>query len=401
MAEQKARFTSQRKQQSGELTWSTEDDWNQGEGRKLAIAGGELVYKTPVPLNDKLNSLLLTGASNDSKFYAVAMDTGEVAWEFSAPNGPTTSPALYNNKLYFGSEDGGLYVVHIETGELEWSLELDSGIMGDPVIIDGVVYVATTGGVLNAVDLESQEVAWSVSVNGAIEATPAVVGDRVYFGTREGSGYHAFNINTQEHVWQQSPPNYSTGQMEAVSVVDGRVHAGSQDGYLYTLDAATGEVIWKDSGFGGSLGVTPTVYNGTVYFAARDDTAYAYDAKTGDVEWTAQASQALGSPVIHGGVLYAGSQPLRGFDIETGDIVWEVQSGGFAADASIVGGTIYVGSIYGKMEAFDIDTESQRWSKTVSDSESFWGRSTIGTSQGWAKCNMPGRIGNTEPINRL
>lgn len=401
MAEQKARFTSQRKQRSGELTWSTEDDWNQGEGRKLAIAGGELVFKRPVPLNDKLDSKLPLPAGDNNKFYSLSMETGEVEWEFTAPDGATTSPALFNNKLYFGAADGVLYVVHIETGELEWSLALDSKITGGPVIIDGIVYVGTTGGNLHAVDVDTQEIAWTVSVNGQITSRPTVVGDRVYFGTVEGSGYHAFNINTQEQVWQQSPSNYSTGQQEAVAVVDGRVHACTQDGYVHTMDADTGEVLWQAGDFGGSLGVTPAVYNGALYFAARDDNAYAYDAATGEQKWKAQTSQALGSPVIHDGVLYTGSEPLRGFDIETGDVVWEVQSGGFAMDYSIIDGTIYVGSIFGNMEAFDIASETQMWSKSVKDVSVFWGESIIGTSQGWAKCNMPGRIGNTEPINRL
>ena len=51
----------------------------------------------------------------------------------------------------------------------------------------------------------------------------------------------------------------------------GRVIRGTQDGFLYALDAKTGTPLWKrqvaDWRIGEGIGAAPTVWNGLVYIA--------------------------------------------------------------------------------------------------------------------------------------
>jgi outer membrane protein assembly factor BamB len=71
------------------------------------------------------------------------------------------------------------------------------------------------------------------------------------------------------------------------AVAGGVVYAGSADGNLYALDAATGARLWS-AATGGSVYASPAVTNGTVYVGSTDGNVYAYDL--------AGAAQAPGRP---------------------------------------------------------------------------------------------------------
>jgi serine/threonine-protein kinase len=98
-------------------------------------------------------------------------------------------------------------------------------------------------------------------------------------------------------------------------VVDGVVYVGSTDRYVYALEAATGEEIWRSPA--GSLAETsPAVVGGVVYIASvegaiindsDDGYVYALDAATGEELWHFQMGEVVfASPVVVDGVVYIG-----------------------------------------------------------------------------------------------
>ncbi len=64
------------------------------------------------------------------------------------------------------------------------------------------------------------------------------------------------------------------------AVVDGVVYIGSNDDYLYALNADNGALIWK-FGTGGDVYSSPTVADGVVYFGSDDNSINAVDIATG------------------------------------------------------------------------------------------------------------------------
>ena len=64
----------------------------------------------------------------------------------------------------------------------------------------------------------------------------------------------------------------------------GTVYAGSDDGTVYALDAATGGLRWAYTA--GDSVSDPAVAGGTVYVGGHDGTVYALDAATGRLRWT-------------------------------------------------------------------------------------------------------------------
>jgi hypothetical protein len=59
--------------------------------------------------------------------------------------------------------------------------------------------------------------------------------------------------------------------------VNGVVYVGSDDTGIYSLDAATGLVLWKTL-TGGAVDSSPTVVNGVVYVGSDDSRIYALNA---------------------------------------------------------------------------------------------------------------------------
>ena len=57
---------------------------------------------------------------------------------------------------------------------------------------------------------------------------------------------------------------------------------GSDDWFIYALDASTGGLLWSYE-TGGNVHSAPTVVGDVVYFGSWDNSVYALDASTGDL----------------------------------------------------------------------------------------------------------------------
>ena len=70
----------------------------------------------------------------------------------------------------------------------------------------------------------------------------AVVGNRVYFGSSVDDQLHCRRADTGAELW-----SFFTGGAVrlAPTVMNGRVYFGSDDGYVYCLDANDGRLVWK------------------------------------------------------------------------------------------------------------------------------------------------------------
>jgi polyvinyl alcohol dehydrogenase (cytochrome) len=99
------------------------------------------------------------------------------------------------------------------------------------------------------------------------------------------------------------------------TVAGGRIYVGSDNGYVYSLDAATGCVYWSFQAKGGvrtaiSVAAHKTAGSGfAVFFGDIRANVYAVDAATGTQLWTAHAdthavARITGAPAYHDGHLY-------------------------------------------------------------------------------------------------
>ncbi len=157
------------------------------------------------------------------------------------------------------------------------------------------------------------------------------------------------------------------------AVAGGMLYFGSDDGFLYAVDARNGAQRWRFRS-GGSVRSSPAVADGLVFFSSRDGNLYAVGAADGRRRWTMKFAADLGadnywdyylsSPIVADGILYVGGgdgrlyalQPRTGRRIWTHDAGARIRSTPAAADGSVVFGTNK-----GHLVALDTGDGSRRW----------------------------------------
>jgi quinohemoprotein ethanol dehydrogenase len=140
-------------------------------------------------------------------------------------------------------------------------------------------------------------------VHRGLEATPIVV-DGVMFTSGAWGFVYALDARTGQERWRYSPEVDATYARKAccdvvnrgVAVWEGRVYVGTLDGYLVALDAETGKVLWKKDTFtdrSKSYTITsPPQVAGPIVMIGNSGGEFgvrgyitAYDLKTGEQKW--------------------------------------------------------------------------------------------------------------------
>jgi outer membrane protein assembly factor BamB len=169
---------------------------------------------------------------------------------------------------------------------------------------------------------------------------------------------------------------------------DGVVYFGSDDGYVYALDAATGRQSWKHQ-TGGPVPSSPALAGGVLYAASYDGKFHALNAKTGATRWKFTTGGErryeakgihgfqprnqtypdpydtyLSSPVVVGDSVYFGSGDgnLYALATDTGALRWKFGAGDVIhASPAYADGVLYVGSWDSWLYAVDAQTGKERW----------------------------------------
>lgn len=125
---------------------------------------------------------------------------------------------------------------------------------------------------------------------GGIQWGSSTDGTQIYVSSTDnglqgfGGRFTALDPATGKKNWDIADPN-GTPHLGSTSVSNGVVFAGSMDGYMYAINAATGQILWSFKGAGASnagpaIGLDGTVYWGNGYshfvLGAGSTTFYAF-----------------------------------------------------------------------------------------------------------------------------
>src|SRR5262249_13603191 len=212
----------------------------------------------------------------------------------------TSSPAVANGKVFFGSGDGNVYAADAATGVLQWNFATKDVVHASPAVVGNTVYVGSWDSYLYALDTETGQERWS-------------------FKTGEDPTIH-------NQVGFQSSP----------AVVDGTVYVGCRDAHVYAIDATTGRKKWDYPTSKSWVTSTPAVRDGLVYVGASYSSRFmALDAKTGRLRFNFDAKAYMfSSAALAGDLAYVGDHNGRLYAIDTksGKLAWEFQTEGSKAD---------------------------------------------------------------------
>lgn len=316
----------------------------------------------------------------DNRAVTVSVEPVSVQWSYQTEDVILSSPAWWDNKIYFGSYDNNVYALDASTGEEEWVFETDGEVGSSPLAIDGTIYIGSRDQKLYSLDAETGEEQWVFNANDDVyyfdKVTSTIYvggygedGSRLFAvdvasGSQQwsyaggeagiievgagtvynltGDSLHAVDTRTGEQEWR-----IGTQGGEALTLGDDALYFGSYGGEgLYSLDPDTGETNWQVESI---MFPYPTEYNGIVYVGANSGAVYALDSLSGGQEWVWNGANGGVNtyPVVANGNLYVGSEDNNAYalSIEDGTKKWEFETGGHVdATVTAVNDSIYIPS---------------------------------------------------------
>jgi outer membrane protein assembly factor BamB len=318
-------------------------------GLKWSFPTHYYVYSPPVVVG----GVVYIGSVKDS-LYALKTSTGAELWVFPTNGRVLDAAAVSNGRVFVGAELGDLYALRASDGKELWHIADFSG--GAATVVGDVVYVGNLANQLCAIGAKDGHEQWCFDAGRPLNdiSAPAVVNGTVYAGSTDGNVY-AVDAATGGLLW-----SYATnGYVDGPAVVNGVVYAPSWDNNLYALDSATGFLLWKFA-TGGSVTCTPAVADGVVYLGSNDGNVYALDATTGAERWRVLTGPCYGSsPALANGVVYiGGNQYVFALDAATGKNLWTFATGNTVQSSpAVVDGRVYVGSTDENVYGFGLADE--------------------------------------------
>jgi eukaryotic-like serine/threonine-protein kinase len=296
--------------------------------------------------------------SADGNLYALDQETGAQKWKFDTGEPVVSSPAVANGLVYFLGSDGALYAVMVATGAPKWRFATGGErrfearnlhgltpaaetmpdpmdhFLSSPAVFNNRVYFGSSDGKVYAVDAVTGVLQWSFATGDVVHASPAIANNTVYIGSWD-SYFYALDAATGQEKWRfkagDDPAIHNqVGFQSSAAVVAGVVYVGCRDGHAYALDAVTGRKIWDYSTSQSWVNSTPAVKDGLVFFGTADTHRFhAVEAKTGRLRFVVDVQALIfGSAAVAGNLAYIGSMNGRmsAIDITTGKLAWEFRT---------------------------------------------------------------------------
>jgi outer membrane protein assembly factor BamB/predicted phosphodiesterase len=263
-------FTVNKKNGQVKQLWKYQDKSDVGAGTALA---GNMVIAT----------------NTSGHIYALNRKTGKQVWKFATGGKIYSTPAVARGIVVVGSSDNFIYGLSASTGKLVWRAPALKPVLGSPAIGDNRVFIGASDSHFRALDLKTGKLVWDFDqVNGFVVTKPLIYQGKVLFGSWNND-FYALDIHTGKLIWKWN--NGSSSRMFSPAACypvgsNGRIFLVAPDRYMTSLNANSGEVIWrkqvKDVRVRESMGLSSD--SALVYVKTMDGELYGVSASADSME---------------------------------------------------------------------------------------------------------------------
>jgi len=289
--------------------------------------------------------------------------TNEVLWKHSLSTNPyINSPVVYKDRVYMGARfSEWMNCFDAENGDRLWHYDAGSEVGSTPAVQDDKLFYGTLNGVIHCLNATSGDKIWDNTTVGAIVSSPSIYDEKLYIGST--SGIYCLDINTGTYVWNIT---LDDDVRASPAVFDGKVYFGCYDTKFYCLDAYTGHLEW-DYNTNNPIYYSAAVVDEKVYFCSSEEfnppMLYCLDAYTGNKNWELEGDWG-GTPAVANGKLYLGSCDYNIYclNADTGSEIWKFETGDIVySSPAISDGRLYIGSVDSNVYCLNADTGIKIW----------------------------------------
>ncbi|MGP6159849.1 MAG: PQQ-binding-like beta-propeller repeat protein [Vulcanimicrobiaceae bacterium] len=326
--------------------------------------------------------------------------TGSPLWQTSAGGPVAMTPTLADGLLFVGvhTMPGAFLALDASSGAALWSTSFPGGVRGEALVYGGAVYVGETSGDppycthagVHAFNETTGAPLWTWYVQtaagdgGSVWSPISFDGSGLLFGTGNSCSQGVATSNAAVRlttngsvVWYQPEANSLSDDDigGGVAVINGNAIVTSKNGFLYSLEAATGALYWDSQigpvdGYGGigtpsSDGQTIVASGGyvndpTKVTANPGGRLYGFDRR-GDMLWSQTTQNPIfGSAAINDGVtVTALDAALTALNLVSGKALWShtLSSTAYASPVIVPSG-VYAADDAGDVYAFALPGSS-------------------------------------------
>jgi outer membrane protein assembly factor BamB len=263
------------------------------------------------------------------------------------------------------------YALDKNIGEIRWSWDLGKvGFHGNPIIVRGLVIVGTDingqppgTGYVYAFEVSNGKQKWKAATGRGVASDLVLAGSSLY-GVTLSDELFSIDINSGHVNWTFAPLPGKDDRLPSTPAVSGEaVFFGERDGGIYSINARTGEVIWKQQ-IATPVSTSMVAFGKSLYFGAANH-IYRVSQKTGAAEGhSLVGGWSFGKPLIAGNsILVLVGEELASLDLGLKKQLWHQQANGRwrSPRPLLLGNEVLAGNELGEVYAFRVTDGAQQW----------------------------------------
>ncbi|OQA14867.1 MAG: Serine/threonine-protein kinase AfsK [bacterium ADurb.Bin363] len=229
------------------------------------------LYETKSKLS---SSPLISGdifyiGSENGIIYALSIETGELKWIFETTQNIVSSPVIDSKGIYFGTTNGTFYALTLEGKEL-W-VKNTGGVQSSPALFEDILFFGTLENKVLALLAKTGDIVWEFESGGKMTSSPAIAYNKIFIGS-EDKNIYALDATTGNKIWEYK----TNGEiLSSPAIANGILYAGNNNGILYAIDVYNQSDKKQD--IGGRLISSPAIADNMLFIASEENGLYAFD----------------------------------------------------------------------------------------------------------------------------
>jgi outer membrane protein assembly factor BamB len=285
--------------------------------------------------------------------YCLDAGTGEQVWKFAAGTGIGASPAVLDHRVFIGGYNGSFWCVDANSGEKVWEFKAAAKIVSSASVASGSVLFGSYDRNLYCVSAKDGKLRWKYKAAGVVWSSPLVEKGRVFFGSVDGT-FYCLAVDSGKLLWKYAA---TRGIFSSPAVSEGVACFGSNGRAFHFLDAPTGKELFRIE-TGREVRASPLMVGEIVYGASDDGVVRCINVKERRVSWTFKAQRAVRStPFVSQGILYVTSYDGRLYALEasSGKVIASLDTGAeIYSSPAVSGSMVYFGTNDGNFYCLQI-----------------------------------------------
>ena len=168
-------------------------------------------------------------------------------WQKKYADAIFSSPAWYENRLYFGTSDNNVIAINSGSGKIIWKFSTGKHVKCRPACDIGTVAFGSWDGYFYGVDAVNGNLKWRqlISENPYFPAATSnpLIHEGTVFVSSHDHAVHAFDMDSGRRLWKHDKEPNQLGGYSSPAWWHGNLVFGSLSGHIFLLDAGTGRTV--------------------------------------------------------------------------------------------------------------------------------------------------------------